>query len=311
LDLEPEIVRRIKRYKRGNLVNRLFVLTPLLLEDVAFITLIIVGGATGNGDLVRMSTGGARGPFWVWLLFLFVTLLVFSLLLFTWSDKLYFARADDAEAVKRFRDAIDGLSVAAGVPAPRLVVLDAPTVNSVALRSGKVSSIGVTASTLEAGLSRQEAEAMMAHEISHVLIGDGFARATARYRAKTGLILFALLVLPFVLASLVFGFYWWITLALLVWTIAVIFWAVPASRGFFSNDDTLADSIAARLTYDPVTLIKTIEKLDDLYTSGPAPFPPGAIYPDHMFINRTRVGTRIENLKAIERGFSAGAGPPG
>ena len=221
MNLEPEIVERVKRYKRGNILARLVVLAPILFEDVAFLTLVTVWTATRTGSLVRMSTGGTRGPFWLWLLFLILTVLVFLVLLFGWSDKLTFKRADEHEAFQRFQSGLEGLSIAAGIEQPRLHVLDAPTVNSLAIRSGKVHSVAITAPTLEAGLSRQEVEAMMAHEVAHVMIGDGFARATFRLRALTGLALFAMLILPFVLVSFIIGFYWWMTLALLVWAIAV------------------------------------------------------------------------------------------
>ena len=308
MELEPEIVERIKRYKRGNLIARLIGLAPVLFEDAAFLTLVVVWTATRTGSLVLMSTGGSRGPLWLWLLFVILSLLVLVFMLVTWTDKMTFRRAEGNESFLRFQSALEGLSIAAGIGQPSLLVVDAPTVNSLAIRSGKVHSVAITAPALEAGLSRQEAEAMMAHEVSHVLIGDGYRRATFRFRGATVLAFFAMVILPFVLVSFLIGFYWWIALALLAWTIAALTWSARTTRRFFRNDDQLADAIAVRLTSDPASLIETIKKLDEPYSSKPAAFPRGAIFPEHMFINRTRIDVRLENIRAIERGFAVEPG---
>lgn len=50
MNLEPEIVERVKRYKRGNILARLVVLAPILFEDVAFLTLVTVWTATRTGS---------------------------------------------------------------------------------------------------------------------------------------------------------------------------------------------------------------------------------------------------------------------
>lgn len=63
---------------------------------------------------------------------------------------------------------VEGLSIAAGIPIPKVYVIEDPTINAFATgKSPKSSSVAVTTGALEK-LNRSELEGVLGHEISHV-----------------------------------------------------------------------------------------------------------------------------------------------
>ncbi|MCW3997070.1 MAG: M48 family metallopeptidase [Candidatus Bathyarchaeota archaeon] len=66
------------------------------------------------------------------------------------------------------RDVVEGLSIASGIPAPKIYVVESEDLNAFATgRNPQNASIAVT-SGLVRSLNRQELEGVIAHEISHV-----------------------------------------------------------------------------------------------------------------------------------------------
>ncbi len=69
MELEPEIIERIKRYKRGNLLARLIGLAPILFEDLVFLALVVVWSWILNPEygLLNDLLGklGIPGPGWL------------------------------------------------------------------------------------------------------------------------------------------------------------------------------------------------------------------------------------------------------
>ena len=88
------------------------------------------------------------------------------------SDKIALAasRAVPAEGPEyaRYHNLVEGLCIAAGLPKPRLYVVDDPAPNAFATgRNPKHAAIAVTTGLLEK-MNRVELEGVLAHELSHV-----------------------------------------------------------------------------------------------------------------------------------------------
>lgn len=77
-----------------------------------------------------------------------------------------------ADALVRVRNLLDGLAIAAGVPAPRFAVVDDPAPNAFGVGTRPESTvIGVTTGLVDL-LSRDELEAILAYEITRVASWD-------------------------------------------------------------------------------------------------------------------------------------------
>jgi heat shock protein HtpX len=78
------------------------------------------------------------------------------------------AKPADEKTYARYHNLVEGLCIAAGLPKPRLYVIDDPAPNAFATgRNPKHAAIAVTSGLLEK-MNRVELEAVLAHELSHV-----------------------------------------------------------------------------------------------------------------------------------------------
>ncbi len=78
--------------------------------------------------------------------------------------------AKPADPVKHIHliNTVEGLSIAAGIPAPKVYVVDDPEINAFACgKNPKHASIAITTGALE-NLNRTEMEGVVGHEISHI-----------------------------------------------------------------------------------------------------------------------------------------------
>ena len=88
------------------------------------------------------------------------------------SDKVALAAsrakpADETE-YRRYHNLVEGLCIAAGLPKPRLYVVDDPAPNAFATgRNPKHAALAVTTGLLEK-MNRVELEGVLAHELTHV-----------------------------------------------------------------------------------------------------------------------------------------------
>jgi len=88
------------------------------------------------------------------------------------SDKIAIAAsrakpADETE-YRRYHNLVEGLCIAAGLPKPKLYVVDDPAPNAFATgRNPKHAALAVTTGLLET-MNRVELEGVLAHELSHV-----------------------------------------------------------------------------------------------------------------------------------------------
>jgi heat shock protein HtpX len=97
---------------------------------------------------------------------------VLALVSYYQSDKIALAAsnakpADEAE-YRRYHNLVEGLCIAAGLPKPRLYVVDDPAPNAFATgRNPKHAALAVTTGLLDT-MNRVELEGVIAHELSHV-----------------------------------------------------------------------------------------------------------------------------------------------
>src|SRR6476659_7180547 len=78
------------------------------------------------------------------------------------------AKPADGPEYARYHNLVEGLCIAAGLPKPRLYVVDDPAPNAFATgRNPKHAAIAVTTGLLEK-MNRVELEGVLAHELSHI-----------------------------------------------------------------------------------------------------------------------------------------------
>lgn len=285
LNIEPEVLACIKRYRRRKVLVRAVAASSLLIGVAAALAVFLA--AVARGDQVPSDAfldAGNQNYVAFGVIALFFVLFVLAI----GPEKLPILPDARSPSLTVFRNALEGVSLAVGLEPPALFVLDVPTVNSVSFLRARKPVVAVTGETLEAGLSRGYAEAMMAHEVSHVLLGDVIAGAnTARWRV-VGFSIAAALLLPFLLLALVFGFGAWLYVGLIGWTALQLALITVLGRFMYRQDDLLSDSIAAKITSDPGTLKETVLLVDDLFRKNEGPFPPGSRWPELMFVYEPR-----------------------
>ncbi|MHB8894293.1 MAG: M48 family metallopeptidase [Candidatus Geothermincolia bacterium] len=295
LNFEPEVLASIKRYRRRKILIRAAGVSSLLAGVAAGLVVFLT--AAVRGQLPSEAFLSAAGIRWAW--FLVIGLLYITFVLAIGPEKLAILPDEESPALSTFRNALEGVSIAVGLEQPGLFVLDVPTVNAVSFILARKPVVGVTKDALESGLPRGYAEAMMAHEVSHVLLGDVFLGANrARWRV-VGLSIVAALLLPFFLLALVFGFSVWLYLGLIGWT--ALQWIVITVLGSFTyrQDDLLSDSVAAKITNDPAALRETILLVDDLFKKNDKPFPPGSRWPELLFVYEARPEVELKAMRDL------------
>jgi heat shock protein HtpX len=112
------------------------------------------------------------GGGWVGVIIAFVIALALAWGSYYNSDKIAIAasRAQPADETeyRRYHNLVEGLCIAAGLPKPRLYVVDDPAPNAFATgRNPKHAALAVTTGLLEV-MNRVELEGVIAHELSHV-----------------------------------------------------------------------------------------------------------------------------------------------
>jgi heat shock protein HtpX len=170
--------------------------------------------------------------------------------------------------IQVLRNVVEEMAIAAGIPRPRVWIVDDPDPNAFATgRDPQHASIAVTSGLLTM-MSRDELQGVIAHEISHVrnydirtmtvvaallgavlLLAEWAARIRWRGSSRDGD------SLPGPLAALVFVV--WL-LGILLTPIVGQLLALAVSR----RREYLADSSAAELTRNPLGLAKALRKLD-------------------------------------------------
>jgi len=191
------------------------------------------------------------------------------------SDKIALAAsrakpADETE-YKRYHNLVEGLCIAAGLPKPRLYVVEDPAPNAFATgRNPQHAAVAVTTGLLEK-MNRVELEGVLAHELSHVKNYDILV-TTVAVVAVGAIALIADIGLRFAFwggmsnrrdsndNSPIGGLIAILALALIV---LAPFAAYLMQFAMSRNREYLADASGVQLTRYPPGLISALEKLRD------------------------------------------------
>ena len=191
------------------------------------------------------------------------------------SDKIAIAAsrakpADESE-YRRYHNLVEGLCIAAGLPKPRLYVVDDPAPNAFATgRNPKHAALAVTTGLLEV-MNRVELEGVIAHELSHVKNYDILVTTVAVTAVGT-VALISDIGLRFAFwggmsgrrdsndSSPLGGIIAVLALALIV---LAPFAAYLMQFAMSRNREYLADASGVQLTRYPPGLISALEKLRD------------------------------------------------
>ncbi|MCY7412843.1 MAG: M48 family metallopeptidase [Salinibacterium sp.] len=232
----------------------------------------------------------------------------------------------DAEQQPRLHRVVETTAIRAGIPMPRIGVIDDPAPNAFAASlSPKNAVIGVTTGALEL-LDDSELEAVVAHEVAHIVNQDGRVTLTTyalvgsiaslagvllvlgwamiqsifeRFRFGLGLILAVLGIMLLVLGA---------AFALVAFALGPLISSAVSRRREF-----LADASGVELTRYPDGLVRALEKI----TAHPTPLAKASAEVSGLFIvnpigdswlakllgSHPPTAERVERLHEIGRGF--------
>ncbi len=110
------------------------------------------------------------------LFFAGIIAIIYALVGYYTGDKIVLsvskAKPADPKKYLYLHNVVEGLAIAAGVPKPKVYIINDPSPNAFATgRDPKHSSIAVTSGLLET-LNREELEGVISHEMSHILNND-------------------------------------------------------------------------------------------------------------------------------------------
>ncbi len=294
VDLGNDGIERIRFYRLSSLVLRVTILAPLAFGVIMALVMLIVAIAQGRCWIYESISGFNQA---LAILATVGTLALFAGIAATRvrsrvrrNLKDFYRETDyDRAEYESFKSALEGVSIGLGISPPALAVLGIPTVNSIAFREGRKPGVGVTAEALKAGLSRSEKEAMMAHEIAHIALGDYFLASSSAAFEYAGYGLGILFLLMAILVTIAINVYLPIFLLPLFAPLIVVLVdrrLRQEKKILYRHNDLLADTIAAKLASDPECLRKTIEKLWALSEQTRAVIPKTAHFQGYLFINR-------------------------
>ncbi len=242
--------KQIARNKRRTFAILAFFVVLIALVAVAFNFLIGYGAV---GVVIAVAVAFAMAFF-----------------SYFYSDKVALAasRAKPAEGLEyqRYHNLVEGLCIAAGLPKPRLYVVDDPAPNAFATgRNPKHAAIAVTTGLLGM-MNRVELEGVLAHELSHVKNYDILV-GTVAVTAVGAIALLADLGLRFMWfgggrrrsnnssAGAILGILALVLLVLAPFIAQLMHFAMSRKR------ELLADASGVQLTRYPPGLISALEKL--------------------------------------------------
>jgi heat shock protein HtpX len=141
-------------------------------------TAVLLAAMTGLLLVVGGALGGRSG---MTLALVMAGVMNFSALF--WSDKIvlrmYGARPVGPQEAPDFHAIVERLAMKAGIPMPRLYVIPGPALNAFATGRGpKHAAVAATEGLLR-GMTREELEGVLAHELSHVLNRDTLVSTVA------------------------------------------------------------------------------------------------------------------------------------
>lgn len=194
---------------------------------------------------------------------------------YLWSDRIALAmshaRPADPTQYQRLHNLVDGLCIGAGIPKPRVYVIDDPAPNAFATgRNPEHGAIAVTTGLLDR-MDRIELEGVLAHELSHI----------KNYDVLVSTIAVVLAGVVALVADFALRFLWWggprhrndssegkgpAAILGVVGLVVIVLAPIAAQLLQFAvsrRRESLADFSAVGITRYPPGLISALEKLRD------------------------------------------------
>ena len=236
-------------------------------------TILLLGALSA----LVVAAGGALGPQWLW----GSLALAMGMNLFAWffSDRLVLrmsgAREVSREEAVDLHRMVEELSAKAGIPKPRVFLVDAPHANAFATgRNPEKAAVAVTRGLLET-LDPREVRGVLAHEIAHVANRDVLVATVAAGLATAVTHLANVFALSGLFGardgedegSGASG---------LLFALVAPFGAMLVQLGISRSREYLADEAGARLSGDPLALASALEKLQREAEEAPAQAEPAA-----------------------------------
>lgn len=314
MSFEPKVLQSIEQYQKKTGRDRLLLMAPFFLA-VLLALAILVATALLHGSIAEFFKlpEGTDGEYWLNQATLFIKIIAgfgISLLVAGLGYNLFaavrYARArfelfttqqtlDYAPiSAQKFIEALDGAAIGAGVEAPCMVVLDDPAANAAAFESDQgTQSVGITAGMLAADISVSEANAVMAHELAHLFIGENVHApmiSDVEFQPSLWLIVFGIVSLSSVLAAPRSITYVLLEVFMIAAAVAVLT-VIYRSETFImklldlahQHDDLLADSLAVKITRDPASMKSAIKKVEELAVAT-GRVPGGTILARYLFV---------------------------
>lgn len=333
IQFEPQVLQSISRFRNELRIHRQLYRLSFILPAAIPIGLVAVYFLyqIGRSETTRHALTNSLIFALAWLPVLFIWFLIIlvinrgrgnTILLSSKPEKF------DRASSRKFGNALGALCIGTGLPELDLVILDSSMPNSISyLRNGE-PAIGITTGLLESGLGLHEVEAILAHELSRIMIGDVYDPSrTLEWSQKkhstsevtSTVEAFVCFTFLFVTRSMS------ITVVLLVVLIALFLLALAGATRVINRSrmatldkgDLLADSIAVKTTYNPGALKSAVFKVSEAiigidYMSGATLRFKGSRYffimpqcwmhSGEMLDATAAVERRLENLNAIEEG---------
>jgi Zn-dependent protease with chaperone function len=313
MGFDPKVLESIREYKISARRERRSLVTPFVLAVLLGMALLLftVLARGWISDVFRIPAGGEQYIqqravlFMKWIAGLLAILLVsgFGYNLYAavrYAQARFELFISDRQLewepteLDKFVEAIEGAAIGAGVAAPALVVLDDPAANALAFESADgTQGVGVTAGLLKADVSVSEVNGIIAHELSHLVIGENIrepALTDVEFQPSLFMLVFGILVVTSILVVPASVSYMVIEILFAAAILAALM-LIHRSEMFmmkmldlsYQHNDMLADSLAVMITRDPAALKSAVTKLDAMARQS-GRVPGGTILSQHLFV---------------------------
>jgi len=225
------------------------------------------------------------------LLFAGIFIVIYAIASYKYGDKVVL-RATGAKEVKdddrkylHLTNSVDGLSIAAGIPKPKIYVINNDEINAFATgRDPKHASIAVTRGALEK-LNRSELEGVIGHELSHI----------GNYDIRFAMIVAVLVGLVAIISHIMLRSWWFgghrnnknmgifIVIGIILAIVSPIIVRI-VQLSISRKREYLADASGAKLTRYPDGLASALEKIKK-YNTGKMKVSDAV---SHLFISDTK-----------------------
>ena len=272
--------------------------------------LLILGAGLGFWFDINSGYGGYNtiiGPY---------TIIGMLIALVLWAVQAWIAYKKGAQVVLSGMDAkeltkeedpmmyniIEELTMASGLPMPKIYLINTPAMNAFAAGSKPENSVVAITAGLRNTLNRHEIQGVMAHEMSHIYNRD------VMYMTFAGVMMCTIVMLSQVLTRMVFygrmggrnrsssggnnGLIYLIFIAVVV--ILALLGGTVAQLFYFSlsrKREYLADTMAVKFTQDPSALADALQKI----SGDTEVFNPGTTAAA-MCINKPKIKEHVTNL---------------